>query len=298
MIKQHTIKEAFELAGKGLHTGLSLNVRFCPAPADFGIRFCRVDLSGKPTYRALADYVTATERGTVLAVGEWRVSTIEHAMSALMAMGVDNCLVEVNGPEMPILDGSAAEYVNVITKIGLQEQDAERLFLKINEPVLLNSATSDSWLRLEPADSFSAEVRVSFASPVLGEQRASLDHLEHYAEQIASARTFCFVREVEPLLQHGLIKGGDLRNAVVIYDELMSQERFDRLAASLSQEIKRDASELGYLTKLHYDNEPARHKLLDLIGDLALAGRPLIAKVTAYKPGHGVNTEFARKLKV
>ena len=298
MDRQHTIGNEFKVAGKGLHTGSLISARFCPAPEDTGVCFRRVDLPGSPTYRASADLVTSTERGTVLSVGEWRVSTIEHAMSALMAMGVDNCVIEVDGPEMPIIDGSAIEYVKQIEKAGLTIQSAERRYLKIEAPMMLRSEHSDSWLSLEPADRFSAEVIVSFPSSVLGEQHAFLDDMSSYAEYVACARTFCFVREVEPLLSRGLIKGGDLQNAIVIYDEELSQEQFDGLASQLSQDIRRDAKELGYLTKLQFENEPARHKLLDLIGDLALAGMPILGHVKAYKPGHGVNIEMVRKLRI
>lgn len=291
---QHTLRESFELEGKGLHTGLRLRARFSPAQAGFGVQICRTDLPGKPTYMASAAFVSATERGTVLKRGEWVVSTIEHAMSALYAMGVDNCLIEVDGPEMPILDGSAKKYVEQIVRVGLVEQQAERAFLRFKEPMTLRNEQTGSWLRVEPAESFSAEVMVSFDSSVLGEQTAELSDLSDYAEQVASARTFCFVREVEPLLKRGFIKGGDLKNAVVIYDEQLEQVEFDKLADSLGQSINRDARELGYLTELKFSNEPARHKLLDLIGDIALIGRPLLARLTAYKPGHSSNTMFAK----
>ena len=294
---QHTIQQEFSVFGKGLHTGLHLRAVFKPAPVGSGIRICRVDLPQRPSVPALAEYVCSTERGTVLADGECCVSTVEHAMSALSAMGVDNCQIEVDGPEMPILDGSAREYVEKIAVVGLAEQNERREYLEIKEPVVMENPQTGSWLRLEPSESFSAEVEIEFHSPVLGCQKANLASMYDYSEEIASARTFCFVREIEPLLQKGYIKGGDLKNAIVIYDEPLTQEQFDMLASNLSQQIHREASELGYLTPLLFDNEPARHKLLDLIGDLALVGKPLKAHVTAYKPGHGSNTLFAKQLR-
>ena len=293
---QHTLRESFELEGKGLHTGLRLRARFSPAKAGFGVQICRIDLPDKPTYAASALYVSATERGTVLKQGDWGVSTIEHALSALYAMSVDNCLIEVDGPEMPILDGSAKIYVEQILRVGLVEQQAERTFLRLKESLTLRNEQTGSWLMLEPAEHFSVQVMVSFDSCVLGEQKAELADLSDYAAQVASARTFCFVREVEPLLKRGYIKGGDLKNAVVIYDEQLEQVEFDKLADSLGQSINRDARELGYLTELKFSNEPARHKLLDLIGDIALIGRPLLARLTAYKPGHTSNTMFAKHI--
>ena len=293
-MKQHTLKTAFTLSGKGLHTGCMVSARFVPAQEDTGIRLCRTDLEGRPCYEALADYVSATERGTVLKNGEWQCSTVEHALSALSAMGVDNCLIEVNGPEMPILDGSAMPYVEQILKAGLEEQDAEVKVFEVQEE--LQFEQNGSRIVLMPYDGFSLDVYISFSSPVLGDQYASIEDFGNYATLVAPARTFCFVREVRPLLGMGLIKGGDLQNALVIYDELMTQEEFDNLARSLGQET-RDASQLGYLSPLKFPNEPAAHKLLDLIGDLSLLGCRIKGKVIATRPGHTVNTAFCRMLR-
>ena len=296
-MKQHTIGNTFILSGKGLHTGLSLTARFMPLPDNEGIRICRSDLPGRPTYQAVADYVSATDRGTVLSCGEWKVSTVEHVLSALYAVGVDNCFIEVDGPEMPILDGSARLIVEALQNAGLREQTAEREYLHLTKPVTFENKETGSLLTLIPSDRLSMEVTISFGSPVLGEQTAQLRQLDDYTSQIAAARTFCFVREIEPLLKLGYIKGGDLENAIVIYDKAMPQEQLDQLANSLGQTLHRDASQLGYLTTLNFDNEPARHKLLDLIGDLSLIGKRIHGHVVAFKPGHTSNTHFAKQIR-
>lgn len=293
-MKQHTIKSDFTLAGKGLHTGQNVTAHFLPAAENTGIRICRIDLEGKPCYQALADYVSATERGTVLSNGEWRVSTVEHALSALAAFGVDNCLIEVDGAEMPILDGSALLYVEKLQEVGLTEQAADVKMFVVSKEIEFELAGSK--IRLLPQDYLSLEVNISFSSSVLGDQQVYIDNFNDYALSVAPARTFCFVREVRPLLAMGLIKGGDLQNALVIYDEQMQQTELDTLAHSLGQQSQ-DASKLGYLSPLKFDNEPARHKLLDLIGDLSLLGYRIQGKVVATRPGHTVNTAFCRMLR-
>lgn len=293
-MKQHTIKSDFTLAGKGLHTGQNVTAHFLPAAENTGIRICRIDLEGKPCYQALADYVSATERGTVLSNGEWRVSTVEHALSALAAFGVDNCLIEVDGAEMPILDGSALPYIEQLEQVGLQEQTADIEVFVVNEPIELEQ--NGSKITLLPDDHYSLQVNIAFPSSVLGEQQVTLDDFSEYPSLVAPARTFCFVREVKYLLGVGLIKGGDLKNALVIYDEQMPQAELDQLAHSLGQESQ-DASKLGYLSPLKFDNEPARHKLLDLIGDLSLLGCRIQGKVVATRPGHSINTTFCRMLR-
>lgn len=295
-MKQHTIKSAFSFDGKGLHTGCQIHVEFKPAPENTGVRICRIDLPGQPCYEATADYVSATERGTVLEKGEWRVSTVEHALSALYAMGVDNCLIEVNAPEIPILDGSARYYVEAINRVGLEEQQAEQKVFIVRHKIEYKNEETGTKITLLPDDDYSIDVHISFPSEVLRNQYASLESMSDYAEEIASARTFCFVREIHTLLSHGLIKGGDLKNALVIYDKKLSQEEFDLLAKQLGQPTQ-DASKLGYLSALHSDNEPARHKLLDLIGDLSLIGCRIQGKVIATRPGHGANTQFCKQLR-
>lgn len=295
-MKQHTLKAPFSFEGKGLHTGLFIHANFLPAEENTGIRICRTDLDGRPTYEAVADYVTATERGTVLERGAWKVSTVEHALSALYAMGVDNCLIEVDGPEMPILDGSARYYVQAIQQVGLQEQNAEQKVFVVTEPIEYLSERGNKMLIL-PCDHYEAEVTITYtSSSVLPEQKAELNHLGDYTREIASARTFCFVREIEPLLRMGLIKGGDLQNALVIYETPMSQEGLNYMTDKLGQP-RLDATKLGYLSPLNYPNEPARHKLLDIIGDMSLVGCRIQGKIIALRPGHTFNTQCAKRLR-
>ena len=294
-MNQHTIQSPFTLSGKGLHTGLQITATFLPAEENTGVRLCRVDLPGKPTHQALADYVSATERGTVLEYGAWKISTVEHALSALYAMGVDNCLIELNGPEMPILDGSAKLFVKAIQQAGLQEQQAERKVFVVTEPIEYVSERGNRLLLL-PSDHYEVEVMISFPSVLLREQRADLQDIRTYPREIASARTFCFVREIEPLLRMGLIKGGDLQNALVIYETQMSQEGLDYMTEKLGAPHI-DASKLGYLSPLNYQNEPARHKLLDLIGDMSLLGCYIQGRLIATRPGHTFNTQCCRQLR-
>ena len=294
-MKQHTLKSSFSFESKGLHTGLYLHTTFHPAEANTGIRICRTDLKGRPTYEAIADYVTATERGTVLERGSWKVSTVEHALSALYALGVDNCLIEVDGPEMPILDGSAKYYVKAIQEVGLQEQDAEQKVFVVTEPIEYISERGSKMMLL-PSDKYEIEVTITYPTGLLREQRAELYDLSEYIREISSARTFCFVREIEPLLRMGLIKGGDLQNALVIYETPMSQEGLDYMTDKLGQPHL-DATKLGYLSPLNYPNEPARHKLLDLIGDMSLLGCRIQGKIIALRPGHTFNTQCCKRLR-
>ena len=294
-MKQHTLKSSFSFESKGLHTGLQLHATFLPAEENSGIRICRTDLEGRPTYEAIADYVTATERGTVLERGAWKVSTVEHALSALYALGVDNCLIEVDGPEMPILDGSAKYYIQAIEKVGLQEQEAEQKVYVVTEPIEYISERGNQMLIL-PSDHYEAEVTITYSTGLLQEQKAEITDLKDYKRELSLARTFCFVREIEPLLHMGLIKGGDLQNALVIYETPMSQEGLDYMTEKLGQP-RLDASKLGYLSPLNYPNEPARHKLLDLIGDMSLLGCRIQGKIIALRPGHTFNTQCAKRLR-
>lgn len=295
-MKQHTLKSSFSFESKGLHTGLYIHATFLPAEENTGIRICRTDLKGCPTYEAVADYVTATERGTVLERGEWKVSTVEHALSALYAMGVDNCLIQLDGPEMPILDGSAKFYVKAIQEVGLQEQEAEQKVYIVTDSIEYLSEHGNKILIL-PSDKYEVEVTVAYpSSSFLHEQKAELYNLRDYAHEISSARTFCFVREIEPLLRMGLIKGGDLQNALVIYETPMSQEGLDYMTDKLGQPHI-NATKLGYLSPLNYLNEPARHKLLDIIGDLSLVGCRIQGKIIALRPGHTFNTQCAKRLR-
>ena len=294
-MKQKTLKDEFTLTSVGLHTGLQITATFHPAPVDTGVCLRRVDLPGKPCYQALADYVSGTERGTVLEHGKWKISTVEHALSALYALGVDNCIIDVDAPEMPILDGSARIFVREIERVGTVEQDADRKVYVVDKPIEYISEHGHV-MRIEPCDHYEVDVTIAFQSVLLREQHAQLTKLEDYPREIASARTFCFVREIEPLLRVGLIKGGDLKNALVIYETEMSQEGMDYFCDKLGQPHL-DAKKLGYLSPLNYQNEPARHKLLDVIGDLSLLGMRLQGRVVAYKPGHSFNTQCVRRLR-
>jgi len=293
---QHTLQSSFSLSGKGLHTGLPLTVTFHPADEDHGYRIRRVDLEGQPEIVPLAENVIDTSRGTVVGTPDCRVSTIEHAMAALVAMGVDNCLIEVDGPEFPILDGSSVLYVREIQRVGLREQQAERRYLEVVEPFEYYDEISGSCLRVQPCDHFALDSTIVFPdSQFIQTQSAVLEHLSDFPEEIASARTFVFVREIEPLLHMGLIKGGDLSNALVIYERRVDQARLDKLSDSLG--VKHlDANQLGYIQErpVTWENEPARHKLLDIIGDMALIGRPLKGRIIAIRPGHEANNKFAR----
>jgi UDP-3-O-[3-hydroxymyristoyl] N-acetylglucosamine deacetylase/3-hydroxyacyl-[acyl-carrier-protein] dehydratase len=296
--KQHTLKESFSLKGKGLHTGLEIEIKFNPAPANHGYKIKRIDLEGQPVIEALAENVKGTQRGTVLSKNEVIVSTVEHAMAALYAYQVDNCLIEVNAPEFPILDGSAIAYANEIERVGLAEQDAVREYYVVKNKIEVADSDTGSSITVLPDDSFGINAHITFDSFFLDNQYATLDNLKDFKDEIAASRTFVFVREIEPLLQHGLIKGGDLDNAIVIYEHQISQERFDQLADTMGVKHK-DASELGYIMNkpLVYNNEPARHKLLDVLGDIALIGKPIIGRIIANCPGHKINNQFARVIR-
>ena len=296
MQKQRTIRRPFTFQGKGLHTGLDITLTLRPAPAGHGIKIKRVDLPDQPVIDALAENVDGTTRGTVIKRGDVQVSTIEHALSALYALGVDNCLLETDAPEFPILDGSARAYVEAIGEDDIEQQTEDREYFIVRKRIEYGLPGSGSRIVLLPDDHFSIDVHIGFKSQILNNQFATLPSLEQYKDEIADARTFVFVREIQPLLGMGLIKGGDLDNAIVIYDEPMAQEALDQLADQLHQP-RHDASHLGYITPLKHENEPARHKLLDVIGDLSLIGKPIQGKVIAYYPGHKVNTETAKMVR-
>lgn len=294
MSKQKTLKGSFSLCGKGLHTGLSLTVTFNPAPENTGYKIQRIDLEGQPFIQAVAENVVETQRGTVLGKGDIRVSTIEHGMSALYALGIDNCLIQVNGPEFPILDGSAAPYVEKIQSVGIQEQNAEKDFYIIRHKIEVKD-DNGSVITILPDEEFSITAMCSFESKFINSQFATLDRMEKYVEEISSARTFVFVRDIMPLLQANLIKGGDLDNAIVIYERQVEQEQLDQLADHLKV-ARMDATKLGYIQHkpLQWENECTRHKLLDIIGDMALIGKPIKGRIIATRPGHTVNNKFAR----
>ena len=297
-MKQLTLKAPFTVKGKGLHSGLEIEATFRPAAIGHGYKFCRVDLPDAPIVDALAENVVDTTRSTVLQRGNVRIATIEHSLSALYAAGIDNCLIEVNAPEMPILDGSAAEYVRMIDETGTEEQDADKDFFVIKQQIEVRDDTTGSAILAIPYDGFSVEAMLEFDSPVLDNQFAVLDDLSQYNTEIAPCRTFVFMREIEPLLANNLIKGGDLDNAIVIYDSAMSAEQLDHIAQLMDTE-PRMPKEYGYINDrpLLFDNEPARHKVIDIIGDLALIGRPLKGRIIATRPGHSINTTFAKKIR-
>ncbi len=297
MPKQKTLKGSFSLTGKGLHTGLNVTVTFNPAPANTGYKFQRIDLEGQPIIDAVAENVVETSRGTVIANGDVKVSTIEHAMAALYAFEIDNCLIQVDQPEVPILDGSSLLYVNEIEKVGVEEQNYDKEYYVVTKKLEYKDPNGDSSIVILPSDDFSVTVHVDYPSSVLSNQYATLDSLADFPKEIASCRTFVFVREIEALLKNNLIKGGDLDNAIVIYDKPMEQKEIDGLTDLIGMPHIQ-VSQLGYLQRkpLMFVNEPARHKLLDLIGDLALIGKPIKGHVIATCPGHRVNSEFSKKL--
>lgn len=297
-MKQRTLSSSFTLKGKGLHTGLELVVTFNPAPVNHGYKIKRVDVEGQPIIDAIAENVVETTRGTVLGANDVKCSTVEHAFAALYAFGIDNVLVEVNGPEFPILDGSATPYVNKLKEIGVVEQEADKEWLTVSEPIEYTDEATGSHVAILPADDFALSVTIDFNSQMMPIQTATLRDINDFETEISSARTFVFVREIEILLSLGLIKGGDLDNAVVIYERETTQENMDKLC-KLTKAEWHDAKELGYIQHkpLVWENEPARHKLLDLIGDLSLVGKPIKGHIVATKPGHTINNKFARLLK-
>lgn len=295
MQKQNTLAASFSLQGKGLHSGLNIEVSFNPAPENHGYKIKRVDLPEQPVIDAVAENVINTQRGTVIGRKDIQISTIEHAMAALYAMGVDNCLIEVNAPEFPILDGSARHYVEEIQKVGLQEQNAARDYYIVKHKVEVKDEETGASIMLLPDDHFCVNTLISFNSPVLNNQFATMNDVKDFPTEIAASRTFVFVRELEMLLQNNLIKGGDLDNAIVIYDQKVSQEALDKLADMMNVPHQ-NIQELGYINHepLVFDNEPARHKLLDVIGDIALIGKPIKGRVIATRPGHSINNKLAR----
>ena len=299
MNKQNTLKGSFSLCGKGLHTGLNLTVTFNPAAENTGYKIQRIDLEGMPIIDAVAEKVVDTQRGTVLGKGDdVRVSTVEHGLSALYAMGIDNCLIQVNGPEFPILDGSAIQYVEKINEVGIQEQNAPKDYYIIRKKVEVKDEETGSCITILPDEEFSITAMCSFESKFINSQFATIENMEMFPTEIASARTFVFVRDIVPLLQAGLIKGGDMDNAIVIYENEQPQENIDNLCDYLG--IPRmDATKLGYLQHkpLTWENECTRHKLLDIIGDMALIGKPLKGRIIATRPGHTINNKFARLMR-
>ena len=295
---QHTLKKNYTFEGKGLHTGKVAKMVLLPAPADTGIVFKRVDLDECPEVEALAENVSNTARSTTISRGVASVSTIEHILSALTGMGVDNAFIEIDNVEVPILDGSAKPYIDAMWADGFQQQDAPRRYVEVKETIEIRNDETGSVVRIEPADQFSYDIKVDFNSRVLGVQYAQWDPSVVYAEEIGVCRTFVFFHEIEFLFKNGLVKGGDVDNAIVIVEHPVTPEQVQNMS-NLFNIPALEVREDGYLSNLvlRFSNECARHKLLDLIGDLRLAGGFLKAKITAEKSGHGINTAAARQIR-
>ncbi len=295
---QHTLKKIYYFQGKGLHTGTYAHMKLLPAAANTGIVFRRTDLRSKPEIEAVADNVSNTARSTTISHNEAVVVTIEHLMSAFTGLGIDNALVEMDNIEVPILDGSARPYVEAIMKDGLQDQGEPRKYIDIPQSLEIRDDKKGSWVRIEPAASPSADITVDFNSKILGIQSAHWDLQTDYAKEIGVCRTFVFFHEIEYLFRNNLIKGGDVDNAIVIVENPVSEEQLSSLQNLFNLPGVRPTAE-GYLNnlELHFPDECGRHKMLDLLGDLRLAGGYLNARITAYKPGHSINTKAAKALR-
>lgn len=296
--KQTTLKSQVTVSGVGLHTGAEVTLTFNPAPENHGYKFRRTDLPGQPIIEADCDLVTDTSRGTTLEKDGARVSTIEHVLAALVGLEIDNVLLDVNGPEMPILDGSSKPFVDVLLATGIQELEAEREYFEIPYNIHYKDEANGVEIIAMPVNDYRITVMVDYNSQVLGSQHAGITSLSEFKDSIAPCRTFCFLHELEYLLANNLIKGGDLNNAIVVVDKPVSQDELDRLAGVFNKpkvEVKKE----GILNNLdlRFQNEPARHKLLDMIGDLALAGMPIKGQIMAARPGHASNVAFAKKIK-
>ena len=296
--KQQTVKGPVVVSGVGLHTGVHTTVTFKPAEINHGIKFKRIDLEGEPIIEADADLVVDVSRGTTLEKNGARVGTIEHALAALVGLEIDNALIEIDGPEMPIMDGSSIEFIEAIYEVGIQQQNAYRNFIEIGSGVSYKDANNEVELAILPLDDYRVTVMVDYNSPVLGSQHASLNNIKDFEKDIASCRTFCFLHELQMLHSQNLIKGGYLNNAIVVVDKVVNNDELKDLA-KLFNKPNVEVKEEGILNnvELRFKNEPARHKLLDVIGDLALVGRPIKGQVLAARPGHAANVAFAKKIK-
>ncbi len=293
--KQKTIKKPVFITGRGLHTGKEGTMTLRPAPENHGIKFRRTDVVNNPTIDAHINHVLTTDRGTTIGLNGYKVYTIEHVMAALMGMGIDNILIDIDMEEIPIKDGSAKYFIDAIEKAGIKEQNADKDYIVIDETISLEFPEKNTKIEIKPSENFSITVVIDYDSRVLGEQVARLNHLDEFKVTIAPCRTFVFLHELEYLLKNNLIKGGDLNNAIVFVNRKVSQNELDHLS-DLFDKPRVKVKKEGILNnlELYFDNEPARHKLLDVIGDLSLLGKPIKGHVTAYKPGHKINTEFAK----
>jgi len=295
---QKTVRQKATIQGVGLHTGNLVKLTFCPTKENFGIKFQRVDLEKQPVIEADVDLVTEIERGTTLTKSGASVSTVEHVLSALTGLGIDNCLIEVSAQEMPIMDGSAQPFVKVLKEAGIKDFKTPKNYLIITEPIKYVNEEKGIELIALPDDHYNITSTIDYNSPVLGRQVAELDNLQDFEKDISSSRTFCFLHELELLLEHNLIKGGDLSNAIVVVDKPVSQEKLDQLSSLLNRpKVEVQSSGILNNVELRHKNEAARHKLLDIVGDLTLVGRPIKGKIIATRPGHGPNVEFAKLIK-
>lgn len=297
-MKQATLKQSFTLSGKGLHTGKPANLTIQPAAAQHGIQFCRTDLDDRPVVPATASAVQSTTRCTIIAKGEATVSTVEHLMAAFSGCGVTNALIEIDGPEVPILDGSAQPFVDAIQKAGIEEQDEEMPYLEITAPVEWQDEETGASYTILPAEQLEVTTLIDYGASVVGKQYAQLDALKDFEQEIASSRTFAFLHELEALADAGLIQGGELDNALVFVNKVPENGELAALAQKLNVQTDIAVEREGILntTKLRFQNEAARHKLLDLVGDLALTGLDLRLKIIARKPGHAANTRLAKEI--
>ena len=297
-VYQHTIKGSVTISGVGLHTGVVSNMTFEPAAPNHGIKFQRTDLEHQPIIDADVDNVVDLSRGTSIEQDGGRINTVEHTLAAIAGLEIDNVLIKLDGPEPPILDGSSIQFIEALEKVGLEEQSAQRNYFEVPESIFFRDKANEIELAALPAEQYRVTVMVDYKSPVLGSQHATLNNIEEFKDQISSCRTFCFLHELEELHKRGLIKGGDLNNAIVIVDRVVEDNELADLA-ELFNKPKVEVQKEGILNnvELRYPNEPARHKLLDVIGDLVLVGRPLKAQILAARPGHASNIAFAKKIK-
>ncbi len=296
--KQHTLSTAISVSGTGLHTGINVDMTLKPANPGFGYQFQRTDLPNQPIIKGDCDLVTDTSRGTTLEENGVKISTVEHVLAALVGMGVDNCLIEISGPEMPIMDGSSEPFVEMIEKAGVAEQDAAKSWYTIDTNITYYDEKKRVEMVAMPSVDYKITTLIDFNSPTLGTQHASLKSMNDFKTEIAPCRTFCFLHELEMLLDNNLVKGGDINNAIVIVDKPVTDEEMTRLAKAFKRE-KMEVKSGGYLNnlELRFSNEPARHKLLDVVGDLALIGYPIKSHIMANRPGHSTNVDFAKKIK-
>jgi UDP-3-O-[3-hydroxymyristoyl] N-acetylglucosamine deacetylase/3-hydroxyacyl-[acyl-carrier-protein] dehydratase len=297
-LKQHSIKKSVTVSGVGLHTGVDANMTFLPAPPGHGVKFQRVDLEGAPTVDADVDFVVDLSRGTTIEQGEARVNTVEHTMAALVGLQIDNVLIQLDGPEPPITDGSSMPFVKILKEAGMEGQNALRDFCEVDEGIFYRDDEREVEIAALPLDDYRITVMIDYKSPVLGSQHASLNDITQFETEVAASRTFCFLHELEHLYNTGLIKGGDLNNAIVVVDRVIEDKELEQLA-KLFNKPQVSVRKEGILNnvELRHINEPARHKLLDVVGDLALVGRPIKAQILAARPGHAANIAFAKKLK-